>query len=70
MTIEQKINMAAAYKRVSQAELARQIGTTPQNFNKKAKRGTFTQGELEAIAAAMGAMYIPASFEFPDGTKI
>ena len=70
MTMEQKINMAIAYKGISQAALARDIGMTPSNFNQKLKRDTFTDKELEKIAAALGALYIPASFEFPDGTKI
>ena len=69
MTIEKKINMAAAFKGMSQAALAREIGMTPSNFNQKIKRETFTQEELEAIAAAMGGKYTVA-FEFPDGTKI
>lgn len=70
MTMEQKINMAIAYKGISQAALARAIGMTPSNFNQKLKRDTFTDEELERIAKALGAAYIPASFVFPDGTKI
>ena len=69
MTMEQKINMATAYKGMSQAALARAIEMTPSNFNQKIKRGTFTKEELELIASAMGAVYTVA-FEFPDGTKI
>lgn len=69
MTIEQKINMAIAYKGISQAALARAIGMTPSNFNQKIKRDTFSQEELEAMANALGAIY-SAVFEFPDGTKI
>jgi len=69
MTFEQKINMAAAYKGISQAELARRVGITPQNFNKKAKRGTFTPEELGTIAEAMGAVY-RFGFVFPDGKEI
>jgi len=69
MTISQQINMVAAYKGLSQADIARLIGTTPQNFNKKVKRGTFSREEMEQIAEALGATYT-ASFEFPDGTKI
>jgi DNA-binding XRE family transcriptional regulator len=69
MTIEQKINMALAYKGLSQAALARSIGMTPSNFNQKIKRETFTKLELESIAKAIGATYT-ATFEFPDGTKI
>lgn len=70
MTIEQRINMAIAYKGISQAALARNIGMTPSNFNQKMKRQTFTDEELQRIATALGATYIPASFEFPDGTRI
>lgn len=70
MTMEQKINMAIAYKGISQAALARDIGMTPSNFNQKLKRATFTDEEFKKIADALGAIYIPASFEFPDGTKI
>ena len=69
MKMEQKINMAIAYKGISQAALARLVGTTPSNFNQKIKRETFTVEELEKIAAALGATY-SFGFEFPDGTKI
>jgi len=69
MKMEQKINMAAAYKGISQAAVARAIGMTPSNFNQKIKRDTFSFDELHAIAAALGAVYT-AGFEFPDGTKI
>lgn len=69
MKMAQKINMAIAYKGISQAALARDIGMTPSNFNQKLKRETFTVEELERIAAALGGSYT-FSFEFPDGTKI
>ena len=45
MTIEQKIKMALSYTGISQSELARQIGTTPQNFNQKLKRNSLTKEE-------------------------
>lgn len=69
MTLTQKINMALAYKGISQAELARRIGQTPSNFNQKLKRETFTQEELEKIAEVLGGVYV-FGFEFPNGTKI
>ena len=69
MTIEQKINMAIAYKGISQAQLARDISMTPSNFNQKLKRDTFSYEELSMIAEALGATY-SAVFEFPDGTKV
>ena len=69
MTMEQKISMALAYKGMSQAALARALGTTPSNFNQKMKRGTFTVEELEGIAAVLGASY-SFGFTFEDGTTI
>ena len=69
MTYEQKINMAALYKGISQAEVARRIGTTPSNLNLKVKRETLKLEELEKIAQVLGASY-QFGFEFPDGTKI
>ena len=69
MTIEQKIKMALAYKDMSQADLARTIGTSPQNFNIKLKRNSFTTEDMEEIAAAMGGTW-RAEFVFEDGTTI
>lgn len=69
MIVSQKINMAIAYKGISQATLARAIGMTPQNFNQKFKRETFTLEELTRIAEALGAEYY-FGFKFPDGTNI
>lgn len=69
MNIEQKVNMALAYKGISQAELARRTGMTPANFNKRLKVGKFSNEELQQIAKALGGNYV-FTFEFPDGTKI
>lgn len=69
MTIEQKINMALAYRGMSQAELARKIGTTPSNLNKKVKRDTLTKAEMEKIARALGGSW-QAEFVFENGTVI
>lgn len=69
MTIEQKIKMALAYAGISQAELARRIGTTPSNLNQKVKRNTLTNEEMEQIAVALGSTW-RAEFVFTDGTTI
>lgn len=69
MTMAQKINMAAAYKGMSQAALARAIDMTPSNFNQKLKRETFSTDELNKMAQALGGVY-EFGFNFPDGTKI
>lgn len=68
-THAQKIRMALAYIRMSEAELARSIGTTPQAFNQRLKTDKFSTEELEKIAAAMGATY-KAEFVLSDGTSI
>ena len=68
MTTAKQIKMALAYKEMSEAELARVIGSSPSAFNQRMKTDKFTKEELERIAAAVGAVYV-AAFEFPDGTK-
>ena len=69
MTTAQKINMALAYKGISQAELARRIGTTPSNLNRKVKRNTLTKEEMEQIAKSLGGSW-RAEFVFENGTVI
>lgn len=69
MTIAQKISMALSYKGISQAELARRIGTTPSNLNQKVKRNTLTKEELEQIANVLGGTW-RAEFVFDDGVVI
>lgn len=69
MTISQKIKMALAYKGMSEAELARAVGSSPQAFNQRMKTGKFSSEEMERIAEALEATYY-FGFEFRDGTKI
>ena len=40
---------------ISEAELARRTGQTPQNMNNKYKRNTFKVSELEKVAEALNA---------------
>ena len=54
MTISEQIKVLCVRSDISVAELARRIGTTPQNFNGKMKRESFTIAELEDIAGAAG----------------
>ena len=70
MGMEQRIKAAVAYGGMSQAKLAEKIGMTASNFNQKLKRATFTEEELQQIAEALGASFVPFSFQFPDGMKI
>jgi len=69
MDIPTKIRAACGAFRVSEAELARRIGTSPSAFNQRMKTGKFTSAELEKIAAALGSEFV-YFFQFPDGTKI
>ena len=49
----------------SEASLARELGQTPQNFNKKLKREHFTIEDIEAVADALN-MKLNISFTFKD----
>lgn len=69
MSHAQKIKMVLAYKNMSESELARQLGTSPQAFNQRMKTDKFTADELAKIASILGAAY-KVAFEFPDGTQI
>lgn len=55
---------------ISEAELARRVGVTPQNFNHKMKRDNFTETDLREIADALG-LRLEISFVDPEtGEKI
>lgn len=69
MTNAQKIKMALAFCGISESELARKLGTSPQAFNQRMKTDKFSSSELENIAEILGGKW-RAEFEFPDGTKI
>lgn len=69
MDIPTKIKMAEVYSKISESELAKRIGTSPQAFNQRMKTGKFSSAELEKIAAALGAEFV-CSFRFKDGTEI
>lgn len=54
---------------MSAAELTRQIGQLPQNFNIKLKRGTITEKEMIQIADILGVGY-EQTFMLQNGEKI
>ena len=69
MTTSDMIRTLCEKQNISLAELSRRIGQTPQNFNKKLKRGTVSFDEMMEIAEAVGVGYEQA-FVLPDGSKI
>ncbi|GFI04379.1 MAG: helix-turn-helix transcriptional regulator [Lachnospiraceae bacterium] len=69
MTSSEMIRTLCEKKNISLAELCRRIGQTPQNFNKKLKRGTVSLDEMMAIAHVLNVRYEQA-FVLSDGEKI
>ncbi len=69
MTISEQIKVLCVRKKISLAELARRLGTTPQNFNAKLKRESFTVAELESIADAVGVKF-ERNFVLSDGDTV
>lgn len=56
-------------KGISVAELARKIGQTPQNFNKKLKRETVSTEELMKIADELSVVF-EQSYILENGEKL
>lgn len=54
MTVSEQVKVLCVRCNVSEAELARRLGKSPQSFNAKLKRGTMTVEELERIAVVLG----------------
>lgn len=69
MTTSDMIRELCEKKNISLAELARRIGQSPQNFNKKLKRGTVSFEEMMEIAEVLNVKFEQA-FVLPDGEKI
>lgn len=57
MTTSDMIRELCVKQNISLAELCRRIGQTPQNFNKKLKRGTVSTGEMLEIADVLGIVF-------------
>lgn len=54
---------------ISEAELARRLGTTPQNLHRKLKRDNFTVSDLEEIAKAMDCTF-ESAFRMNDSGEL
>ena len=56
MDIREYVRLCCVKKgNISESELARRMGQTPQNLNNKYKRNAFKVSELEKIADALDA---------------
>ena len=69
MTVKQLISLGTAYAGISNAELARRLGWSPQLLNKRLNTGKFSVDEWDLIAKALGAT-VRIGFSFPDGKDI
>ena len=70
MEARQLIEMALAYKGMSNAALARELGWSPQLLNKRLNTGKFSVEDWEKIGQAIGAEAGVISFRFQDGKVI
>ena len=57
MTISEQIKILCVRCNVSEAELARRLGKSPQSFNAQMKRESFTIDDLNEIADAVGVEF-------------
>ena len=69
MTISEQIKVLCVRSKISVAELARRMGTTPLNFNSKMKRDSFTVSDVDYLAETGGGSF-ERHFVLPDGEKI
>ena len=69
MTISEQIKVLCVRQNISLAELARRLGKSPQSFNSKMKRESFTVGELEEIADVTGSKF-ERKFVLMDGEEV
>lgn len=69
MNISDQIKVLCVRSNISQAELARRIGVSPQSLCAQMKRESFTIQELEKIADAVDAKF-ERQFVLYNGEKV
>lgn len=70
MSMTESIRIALVKRgNLSEAELARRMGASPQNFHNKMKRDNFTETDLREIAAALG-LELRIEFVDPETGKV
>lgn len=68
-TISEQIKVLCIRSNISVAELARRLGKSPQSFNSKLKRESFTVKDLEEIAVVTGTEF-KRNYILPNGEEI
>ncbi len=69
MVIGEQIKILCVKANISMAEMARRLNKSPQSFNQKIKRGSFTLDELSDIALVAGCE-LKCEFAFLNGDRI
>lgn len=69
MAVSEQLKILCVKLGISVSELGRMSGKSPQAFNQKVKRESFTVEELKQIAEAAGCKY-EGSFILPNGEKV
>ena len=69
MTTNEQVKILCILNGISEAELARRLGKSPQNFNAKMKRQSFTIKDLDKIAEVLGVKF-ESFFVLENGDKI
>lgn len=57
LTVAEKIKIILGRREMTVSDLAKKIGTSPQNLHNKIKRNNFNEKEIERIAEALGVKY-------------
>lgn len=68
MTTSEMLKTICKQQNITISELARRIGQSRQNLNKKFQRDTLTIDEIKQISDAIGVMF-EQSFTLPDGAQ-
>lgn len=69
MTVSEQIKVLCVRCNISEAELARRLGKSPQSFNARLKRGTLSIADFDEIAEALGVGF-KRVFILPNGDEV
>jgi len=69
MTVSEQLKVLAVRLHISLAEMARRCDMSPQNFNQRMQRGTFSADDLRGIAEKLGVKY-EGYFVLEGGEKV